>query len=78
MKASIKFSALLLSTLVLSGCAACPCKQNAAETATSNTVSATKTVAAAVAPKVMQEPVAVVPVTPTTPVTKKIPAAVMK
>jgi len=74
MKTSIKLFALLLSTLVVSGCGSCPCKKNAAETPV---IPAPKVVAAPVVAKVAQQPVAV-KVTPVAPKKNHIPAAVMK
>ena len=75
MKTSIKFFALLLSTLALSGCASCPCEKNKEKVPVADTA---KTVAAPVATQVAQKPAPVAPVISTKPAAGKIPAAVMK
>ena len=66
MKATIRFSALLLSTLVLAGCSSCPCKKNAAEAPVAAPV-----VAAPVVTPVVKAPAPVV----AEPATASIPAA---
>ena len=73
MKKSLKYFASVLLTLVVSGCASCPCEKAKEEVVTP----APRTVAAPVAvkPVAVKAPVAPAPVQP---VVKKIPAAVMK
>lgn len=72
MTTQFKFLALLLSTLFLSGCAACPKKDT---TVTPVPAATTKAVAAPVASQTVPEAAPVVSVKP---VAKKIPAAVLK
>ena len=74
MKTSIKFFALLLSTLVVSGCGSCPCNKAVDQ---APAVIVPKAVAAPVVTKVVQQPVPVAPVTPE-PKKNYIPAAVRK
>ena len=72
MKIQFRFLALLLSTLLISGCAACPKKT---AVATKSPVSTAKKVAAPVTPKAAKK---TAPVASAKPVAKKIPAAVLK
>jgi PBP1b-binding outer membrane lipoprotein LpoB len=71
MKMSHKFLALLLSTLVLSGCSSCP-KKNAAATPAPAIPEA---IAAPAAPAAVQESA---PAMPEEPAEEKVPAAVLK
>ena len=72
MRTQFRFLALLLSALLISGCAACPKKNTAATTTPAGTA---KAVAAPIAPKATPK---AAPVIPAKPVAKKIPAAVLK